>query len=88
MAYLSKMLGLLPPRGQRVLLTGQRLRLPNRQSSTGLVSPKALDVVEHLDNLFVAELVPKCRHTALEARIARVFQKLPALADDSIQETV
>ena len=64
----------------------QRLRLPDGQSQFSFVPPEVLYVCEHFDYLFVAEPIPKCWHSALEARILGVFQRLSTLADNSVQE--
>ena len=58
-------------RWKRVVLTQERLRLPFRQTLKGLVSPKAFDIGNHVDDFLVTELVPQRGHAALEARHLR-----------------
>ena len=69
-------------------LANRRLRLPDGQSLFCLAPPEALDVCENCDYLLVAELVAKRRHSALEARIARVFKYPSTLTDSAVQEAI
>ena len=80
---------LTPARRERILLlTSQRLRLSDGQSSFGLVPPETLHICEHCDYLLMAESVAKRRHGALEARISGIFKNHPTLADDSVQKAI
>ena len=77
------------PVGERIVHAHVRLGFSNRQTTADLVFPQALDVGNHRDDFFVAELSSERGHGALEVgQENRVFLYLSTLLDDSVQVAV